>query len=195
MGVQGRLPASYREGRAGGYDGPSMAIRLSNLRLGIDEPELALAGRLAQALDVRPDDIERWRILRKSLDVRDKRDLAFVYSVEVVVPENEKRLVERATHRPSRITAELYREPPFELPSPGSQPLEQRPVIIGSGPAGTFAACFLAEQGYRPIVLERGKPVRERIHDIRAFDTGGPHNPESNYLFGEGVPARLATEN
>src|SRR5207253_7710131 len=53
-------------------------------------------------------------------------------------------------------------------------------------PAGAFAAYFLAEQGYRPLVLERGQRVRERIRDIHAFDSGGPHNPESNYLFGEG---------
>jgi uncharacterized FAD-dependent dehydrogenase len=59
-------------------------------------------------------------------------------------------------------------------------------VVIGSGPAGLAAAYFLAEQGYRPLLLERGKAVRERIHDVRAFDEGGPHNPESNYLFGEG---------
>ncbi|MBI3838243.1 MAG: FAD-dependent oxidoreductase, partial [Planctomycetia bacterium] len=52
--------------------------------------------------------------------------------------------------------------------------------------AGVFAAYFLAEQGYRPIVLERGRNVRERIADMRAFDAGGPHNPQSNYLFGEG---------
>ena len=60
------------------------------------------------------------------------------------------------------------------------------PIVIGSGPAGLVAAYFLAEHGYRPMVLERGRPVRDRIHDVKSFDAGGPHNPESNYLFGEG---------
>jgi uncharacterized FAD-dependent dehydrogenase len=64
--------------------------------------------------------------------------------------------------------------------------LSHRPLVVGSGPAGLAAAYFLAWHGYRPIVLERGKPVRERIHDVRAFDAGGEHDPESNYLFGEG---------
>jgi uncharacterized FAD-dependent dehydrogenase len=64
--------------------------------------------------------------------------------------------------------------------------LTARPVVVGSGPAGLVAAYFLAQQGYRPLVLERGKAVRERIHDVRSFDSGGPFDAESNYLFGEG---------
>src|SRR5207248_7284160 len=64
--------------------------------------------------------------------------------------------------------------------------LEQRPVVIGSGPAGLVAAYFLALAGYQPLVLERGRAVRDRIRDVHAFDGGGPFNPESNYLFGEG---------
>ncbi len=170
-----------------------MSIRLSNIRLSVDEPELALPSRLARALNLRVADIDSWRILRKSLDVRDKSDLAFVYSVEVNVPQGERRLVEKAVRCAGGVAAELYHEPPFELPQPGGEPLVERPVVVGSGPAGAMAAVFLAQHGYRPIVLERGRAVRERIRDVQAFDAGGPHNPESNYLFGEGVPARLAT--
>ncbi|HEX4147450.1 MAG TPA: FAD-dependent oxidoreductase [Pirellulales bacterium] len=163
-----------------------MPIRLSNIRLSVDEPELALPAVLAQALDVRPDDLGRWRILRKSLDTRDKRDVAFVYSAEVDLPLDERRLVAAVQRRRSPIAVELYAEPPFEMPPPGDAPLESRPVVVGSGPAGLVAACFLAEQGYQPLVLERGRPVRDRIRDVRLLESGGPHNPESNYLFGEG---------
>ncbi|HET6883537.1 MAG TPA: NAD(P)-binding protein [Pirellulales bacterium] len=163
-----------------------MPIRLSNLQLGVDEPEAALADRLAAALDVRHDDIRRWRILRKSLDTRDKRDLKFVYTAEVALAGDEPGLVARASRRSRPIQVELYDEPRFEMPSPGTAPLEHRPVIVGSGPAGLAAAYFLAEQGYRPLILERGRAVRERIADVHAFDSGGPHNAESNYLFGEG---------
>ncbi len=102
------------------------------------------------------------------------------------MPDDEAALVKRMARRTGSIVADLFTEPPFEIPLPGSEPLAERPVIVGSGPGGAFAAYFLAEQGFRPIVLERGRSVRERIADMRAFDAGGPHNPESNYLFGEG---------
>ena len=91
------------------------------------------------------------------------------------------RVANRAAWRPSCTASRRSK-----CPRPGDEPLGERPVVVGSGPAGVFAAYFLAEQGYRPLVLERGQAVRERIADVRAFDAGGPHDPESNYLFGEG---------
>ena len=169
-----------------------MPIRLSNIRLHVNESELALAREVKRALGLPGGETPRWRILRKSLDARDKSDLAFVYAVEVALPgsatvaTDEARLVERLNRHRTTIAADLYEEPAFEMPAAGSAPLGERPVIVGSGPAGVFAAYFLAEQGYRPLVLERGRKVRDRIRDVAAFDAGGPHNPESNYLFGEG---------
>jgi uncharacterized FAD-dependent dehydrogenase len=159
-------------------------IRVSNLRLSVDEPEAALPEHLAQALGVAPGALGRWRILRKSLDARDKQALRFVYTAEVALPEDETRLVELA--RRGEVRLDRHEEPPFEMPAPGNRPLEYRPVVVGSGPAGLVAGYFLAERGYRPLVLERGRAVRERIRDVHAFDAGGPLDPESNYLFGEG---------
>ncbi len=163
-----------------------MPIRISNLRLSVDEPETALPSQLAKALQLTPEQLDRWRILRKSLDVRDKRDVAFVYTVEVATAEDESRLVQQASRQSKHCKVELYHELPFEMPPAGPAPLEHRPVIIGAGPAGVFAAYFLSQAGYQPLVLERGRAVRERIRDVQAFDEGGPHNAESNYLFGEG---------
>lgn len=164
-----------------------MPIRVSDLRLGVDEPEAVLPDRIARVLGLKTESLGSWRILRKSLDARDKDRLQFVYSAEVVVPEDETQVVARArrrSHPASRV--DLYHEPPFEMPPSGDRPLEHPPVVIGSGPGGLAAAWFLAERGYRPLVLERGRAVTDRIQDVRAFDGGGEHNPESNYLFGEG---------
>jgi uncharacterized FAD-dependent dehydrogenase len=164
-----------------------MPIRVSNLRLRIDEPESALAGRLADVLGLPPGEPLRWRILRKSLDARSRDALQFVYNAEVILPEDEARALDRAraSVRPP-VRVDLYAEEPFVMPPPGTAPLGERPVVIGSGPGGLVAAHFLAVHGYRPLVLERGRAVRDRIHDVRAFDQGGPFDPESNYLFGEG---------
>jgi uncharacterized FAD-dependent dehydrogenase len=173
-----------------------MPLRVSNLRLPLDEPEIGLADHLARVLGIATSAIRHWRILRKSLDSRDKNDLRFVYSIEVTLAEELGRAALDAERRRPAFRVlhsslgspriEPYRETPFTLPVPGSRVLAHRPVVVGSGPAGLVAAYFLAEQGYQPLLVERGPAVGQRIRDVRAFDAGGPLNPESNYLFGEG---------
>src|SRR5262245_23502510 len=107
-----------------------MPIRVTNLRVGLDEPDAVLPERLARVLDV-PADGLKWRILRKSLDTRDKDDIHFVYNAEVRLPHDEDRVVAHARgYGPA--TVELYDEPPFALPDPGDRPLPHRPVVIGS---------------------------------------------------------------
>jgi uncharacterized FAD-dependent dehydrogenase len=72
------------------------------------------------------------------------------------------------------------------MPDPGDRLLQNRPIVVGSGPGGLAAAYFLAEMGYGPLLLERGRAVSQRIRDVHEFDTGGRFEPASNYLFGEG---------
>jgi uncharacterized FAD-dependent dehydrogenase len=163
-----------------------MPIRISGVSLSIDELESALPDVAARLMGLRPADITRWRILRKSLDARDKGSLRFVYTLEVTLPRDEEWIVARSMRTPAGVQMDLHSAPAFVMPQPGEAPLADRPVVIGSGPAGMAAAYFLASAGYRPLVLERGRPVRDRIHDVRAFDAGGQLDPESNYLFGEG---------
>lgn len=159
-----------------------MSVRLSNLRLGVESPETELPERVAAALRVPVAEIVRWRILRKSLDARQRENLKFVYSVAVDLTDEAGIL-----SRPG-IGQEIqeYHHRVFDDPASGSEPLEERPVIVGSGPAGLLAAYYLAIRGYQPLVLERGAPVKERVPGIRAFDQGGPFDPENNYLYGEG---------
>ncbi len=159
-----------------------MALKISNVRLELDEPELALPDKLAERLGVGRDVLARVRILRKSLDARRHDDLHFIYSAEVEIPEEESDLVTRVSGR----DIEPFEADRFDWPLPGNNPLEHRPIVIGAGPAGLFAGYLLATAGYRPIVLERGRDVKDRVADVRAFDAGGPVDPESNYLFGEG---------
>jgi uncharacterized FAD-dependent dehydrogenase len=163
-----------------------MSIRISNLRLGLDEPETALGDHLARILGLEPGSVCQWRILRKSLDARRKDALQFVYTAEVSCPEDEARIVALTAGARREVRIDQHEELPFRMPGAGQRPLPQRPVVIGSGPGGLVAAYFLAEAGYQPLLLERGRAVRERIHDVHAFDAGGPFDPNSNYLFGEG---------
>lgn len=158
-----------------------MPWRLTNLELPVEAPETALADALARRLGVPAAELGSWRILRKSLDARARDRLKFVYSALVTSPalEGEARL--------QRVVGlDRYEPPRFEEPEPGRFACSNRPVVIGSGPAGLLAGYYLAKRGYQPLILERGKPVKERVSAIRAFDRGGPFEPENNYLFGEG---------
>ena len=154
-----------------------MSWKVANIRLELDEVEQVLPEKLADRLGVGADGIASYRILRKSLDARRHDDLHFVYAAEVEVPEGLAS---------SGGDVVLFEPERFDWPEPGREPLEHRPVIVGAGPAGLFAGYMLAQDGYRPLILERGRDVKDRVADVRRFDGGGLLDPESNYLFGEG---------
>ncbi len=158
-----------------------VSLRVTNLRLPVDQSELELTDIVARRLKVKRDDLSRLRILRKSLDARSRGDLRFVYTLEV-----EPREGVAVAQKPDQCEVAAFSPETFDDPPAGSQPLTQRPIVVGAGPAGLLAGHYLAGRGYSPLILERGKPVKERVPAIRLFDSGGPHDPENNYLFGEG---------
>ncbi|QDT32549.1 NAD(P)/FAD-dependent oxidoreductase [Thalassoglobus polymorphus] len=160
-----------------------MKVRLTNLRLPAEAPEAELKKAIAHKLQIKRDDLPGWRILRKSLDARSKYDIKFVYSVVVTLPDDPKLKKKLA----KRKEIEEFDPKHFDDPEPGTQPLEHRPIVVGTGPAGLLAGYYLARKGYRPILIDRGFPVKERVPQIRAFDRQqAEHDNENNYLFGEG---------
>lgn len=157
-----------------------MKYRITNLTAPVELPETELPQRVTAKLGIPHEEIVSWQILRKSLDARQRHSLKFVYSLAVEVSDD--------THLASgnSIQVQSYQPAEFHDPGPGAIPPGERPVVVGSGPAGLLAGYYLALKGYRPLILERGQPVKDRVPAIRAFDRGGEHDEENNYLFGEG---------
>ena len=153
-------------------------IVIPNLKLAPGADEAALKALAAKALKIPAGDITDLRIRKKSLDARRKDDIHYVYTVGVTVRGDEQRLVRRCR------SAAIAHEKTY--PIPHVAPPETRPVIVGFGPAGMFAALLLARAGAKPIVLERGPDARTRSAQIAAFRAGGAFDPECNVQFGEG---------
>jgi uncharacterized protein len=173
------------ERESGGYDEWIMPFLLRNIVLDLDEPEEILTERAAERLGVPPTAIRNYAIVRRSIDAR-RGQIKFNYHLEIALDVSRSR--EHAQVRKLRPDQAIWLIPdqPDEQ-VPGHAPLENRPVIIGFGPAGMFAALRLAESGYRPVVLERGRDVRRRHRDImQRFYRERDFDETSNLLFGEG---------
>jgi len=159
-----------------------MPLRLTNLELPVEAPEEQLRDIIAARLGIVFDESITWRILRKSLDARSRDSLRFAYTVVAHWPGE----AEWQAKNSGSVGIEHFVPAEFDAPRPGSLPLSERPIVVGSGPGGLLAAYYLAVRGYRPLVLERGEPVKERVRAIKGFDRGGALDRENNYLFGEG---------
>ncbi len=140
---------------------------------------------VAKRLRVSPQAIRAWSIVRRAIDAR-KKDVRFCYQVEVALDE----ALQKEKSRLHRLHGERvdWIEPDVVAPlDAGREPMRERPIIVGFGPGGMFAAIELAERGYRPIVLERGRAVRQRHRDImQRYYRERDFDPTSNLLYGEG---------
>ncbi|XAH24469.1 NAD(P)/FAD-dependent oxidoreductase [Xylophilus sp. GW821-FHT01B05] len=159
-------------------------IRLSEIKLPLDHAELALPQAVATALGVAPEAIAQVHVHKRSFDAR-KVDLLQVYIVDVTLtdPAAEAALLARHDKHPHiAATPDMAWYPPPAAPAG----LPLRPIVVGFGPCGIFAALVLAQLGFKPLVLERGKTVRQRTRDTWGLWRKNTLNPESNVQFGEG---------
>lgn len=154
-------------------------IRIRDLILPPEHDKNALTYHAAQALHIKSSDIMKLEIYRRSLDARKKPELHWVYTVDVTLKSGERNVLRRVRNK--KITKE---EPYFYRIE--RKESSERPVIVGFGPAGMFAALVLALAGLKPIVIERGDSVENRREKVEAFWNGESLDTESNVQFGEG---------
>lgn len=155
-------------------------IIINQLHLGIDEPQERLRDKIAERLHL-PKAGFSYTILKESLDARRRDTPRFSYQVAVDAPISDKKV--RALKDKNITWQPQARIKPIE---PGDKPLEGRPIVVGAGPAGLFAAYILAEHGYKPLLLEQGQAVDVRTRQVERFWQDGTLDLHSNVQFGEG---------
>ena len=156
-------------------------LRLTELTLPLHHPDEALPAAICRRLRISPRELVRYVVARRAHDARDKTAIQLVYSVDVNVKDEGAVLARFRKDRGVGVTPNTSYKPVAKAP-----PNIPRPVVIGAGPCGLFAGLILAQMGFRPIILDRGKVVRERTKDTWGLWRGGVLNPESNTQFGEG---------
>ena len=160
--------------------------RIQQIKLRADEPESRLKDKILRKLGRRDIVITELRIVRKSIDARNRDDICWVYTLDFEAVYKKKPKEQAKLKRGGRGGLEVPEDAAYHRAAPGSETLSERPVVAGFGPCGMFAALILAEAGYRPIVVERGRDADARAEDVDRFWETGELDPESNVQFGEG---------
>ncbi|KAB7658679.1 NAD(P)/FAD-dependent oxidoreductase [Plesiomonas shigelloides] len=157
-------------------------IRLTEIKLPLNHEDGALLDAIAAKLKIPAQQVISFNVFKRGYDARKKNDIQLIYTVDVEVANAEKMLAKFEKDQHVRPTPDMSYK--FVAQAPAN--LQERPLVIGFGPCGLFAALVLAQMGFKPIIVERGKEVRERTKDTFGFWRKRTLNPESNVQFGEG---------
>jgi hypothetical protein len=157
-------------------------IRLTEIKLPLDHEESAIQDAIEAKLGINSDQVLSFNIFKRGYDARKKSKILLIYTLDVLI-ENEAELLEQFISDPHvKVTPDMA----YKFVAKAVENQTERPVVIGFGPCGLFAGLVLAQMGFNPIIVERGKEVRERTKDTFGFWRKRTLNTESNVQFGEG---------
>ncbi len=157
-------------------------LRLTEVKLPLDHTEADLKAAILQKLKITSADLQSFSVFKRSYDARKKNAISLVYALDIETPKQKQLL--KQFKKAGRVSPTPDMDYRYVAKAPAD--LAQRPIVVGVGPCGMFAALLLAQMGFRPIVLERGKAVHERSQDTFGFWSKRKFNPTSNAQFGEG---------
>ena len=158
----------------------NQCIRISQIKLPVGHDQKALEEKIRKLLKLKKETVIKYQIVKRSVDARNKPDIRFVYSVDVEMAglSVSKKIFGQ--------NISLTEKQSYHYEITGKTKLSHAPVIVGMGPAGLFCGYYLARNGYRPVIIERGEDVDNRQETVKLFWETGKLNTESNVQFGEG---------
>ena len=155
-------------------------LRIRQIKLPITYTQKDLKIKIAQKLKIKENEIINFQINKLSLDARDKTNLTYVFEIDANI-KNEKHILQKKIKNVIKTPNENYQLPPH-----GKEKLKNQIIIVGAGPAGLFSAYMLAKAGFKPLIIERGENIENRIKTVEKFWKTGILNPNSNVQFGAG---------